>query len=38
VAIEVARRVFKDFCAARGNPAVIVKNEAGEVVYRYPTN
>ncbi len=41
-AIEVARRVFNDFCADRGpanpNPTIIVKNESGEVVYRYPSN
>ncbi len=37
-AIRIAARVFNDFCADRGNPIVIVKNEAGEVVYRYPTN
>jgi hypothetical protein len=41
-AIHVARRVFNDFCADRGpedpNPTIIVKNEAGEVVYRYPSN
>ena len=40
--IEVARRVFNDFRADRGpedpNPTIIVKNEAGEVVYRYPSN
>jgi hypothetical protein len=37
-AIRIAARVFNDFSADRGNPIVIVKNEAGEVVYRYPTN
>ena len=38
-AIEVARRVFNDFCADRGpNPTIVVKSEADEVVYRYPTN
>jgi len=41
-AIDVASRVFNDFCADRGpadpNPTIIVKNEASEVVYRYPSN
>ena len=41
-AIDIARRVFNDFRADRGpedpNPTIIVKNVAGEVVYRYPSN
>ncbi len=41
-AIDIARRVFNDFYAEYRprvpNPTVIVKNEVGEVVYRYPTN
>ena len=41
-AIDIARRVFNDFCAEYRpgvpNPTVIAKNVAGEVVFRYPTN
>ncbi len=41
-AIEVARRVFDEFRVnLRPNdpqPTIIVTNEAGEVVYRYPSN
>ena len=38
-AIDIARRVFNDFCTDRGpNPTIVVKSEADEVVYRYPTN
>ena len=37
-AIEIARRIFNEFRANRRSedppPIVIVKNEAGEVVYR----
>ena len=41
-AIEVARKVFDEFRAKRRPedplPIVIVKNVAGEVVYRFPAN
>jgi hypothetical protein len=41
-AIEIARRVFDDFRVnlrpEDPQPTIIVKNEVGEVVYRYPTN
>ena len=41
-AIEVARRVFDDFQVnlrpEDPQPTIIVKSEAGEIVYRYPTN
>src|SRR5271170_872555 len=41
-AIEVARRVFDDFRVnlrpEDPQPTIIVKNEACEIVYRYPAN
>ncbi len=41
-AVEVARKVIDDLLAAcqpdDPKPTIVVKNEAGEVVYRYPSN
>jgi hypothetical protein len=41
-AIDVARRAFDDFRVnlrpEDPQPTIIVKNEACEIVYRYPTN
>jgi len=41
-AIEVARMVFDEFRANRRPehppPIAMVKNEAGEVIYRFPAN
>jgi hypothetical protein len=40
--IEAARRVIDDLRAARRpddpKPTVVVRNEAGEVIYRFPSN
>ena len=39
-AIEAARKVIDELLADRGpedpNPTIIVKNEVGEVIYRFP--
>jgi hypothetical protein len=41
-AIEAARKVIDELLAERGpedpNPTIVVKNEAGEVIYRLPSN
>jgi Domain of unknown function (DUF6894) len=41
-AIEAARKVIDELLAERGpedsNPTIIVKNEADEIIYRYPSN
>ena len=41
-AIEAARKVTDELLAERGpedlNPTIIVKNEAGEVIYQFPSN
>ena len=40
-AIEAARKVIDELLAKRPedpNPTIVVKNTAGEIVYRYPSN
>ena len=41
-AIGAARKVIDELLAERGpedpNPTIVVKNEAGEIIYRYPSN
>jgi len=41
-AIEAARKVIDELLAERGpedpNPTIVVKNEADEVIYRFPGN
>jgi hypothetical protein len=41
-AIEAARKVIDELLAERGpddpNPTIVVKNEADEIIYRYPSN
>ncbi len=41
-AVEVARKVIDDLRAARHpddpKPTIVVRNEAREVIYRYPSN
>jgi len=41
-AIEAACKIIDELLAERGpedpNPAILVKNEADEIIYRYPSN
>ena len=41
-ASEAARKVIDELLAERGpedpNPTIVVKNEADEIIYRYPSN
>ena len=41
-AIETARKVIDELLAERGpedpNPTIVVENEVGEVIYRFPGN